>query len=63
MYVLVGTYWIAGTVYLDIDPEGDSGGSTPLPKLMLGDFFARTAELIEAVCGDIKGRKGRVLEG
>lgn len=63
MYVLVGTCWIVGTVYLDTDPEGDSGGSTPLPKLMLDDFIARTAELIEAVRGGVKGRKGRALEG
>ena len=24
IYVLVGTWWIAGTVYLFVDPEADS---------------------------------------
>ena len=38
MYVLVGTCWIAGTVYLD--PDADFSGTRPLDDLGLaGDFL------------------------
>jgi hypothetical protein len=30
VYVLLGTCWIDGTVYLDLDPEADSPGTRPL---------------------------------
>lgn len=30
MNVLVGTCWIAGTVYLDGEPDADMGGTRPL---------------------------------
>jgi hypothetical protein len=33
MYVLVGTCWMAGTVYLIVDPEADCLGTSPLAIL------------------------------
>jgi hypothetical protein len=39
MNVLVGTCWIAGTVYLDLFPEADSPGTRPLGNFRSEDFF------------------------
>ena len=39
MYVLVGTCWIAGTVYLFLDPGEDSLGIRPLGHIRSEDFF------------------------
>jgi hypothetical protein len=34
MYVFVGTWWIAGTVYLDLSPVEDTPGTRPLGNVM-----------------------------
>jgi len=41
MYVLVGTCWMAGTVYWYLDPEADSAGTRPLGNFGSEDFFTR----------------------
>ncbi len=56
MYVSVGTCWIAGTVYLGLDPEAEGLGTRPLGGVGSEDFAV--------VRGGMKrrGREGKGIE-
>lgn len=49
MYVLVGTCWIVGTVYLSLDPGADSLGVRLLGKISLERFLYAQLEGFVAV--------------
>jgi hypothetical protein len=57
MYVLVGTCWIVGTVYLYLCPEADSPGTRPLGKFQVRRLLHARSEGFEAVHWDTKRKK------
>ena len=58
MYVLVGTWWMAGTVYLERCPEADSGGNKPLESSQVRSLLlhARSGD-VETVHDDMKRKE------
>ena len=57
MYVLVGTCWIAGTVYLYLCPEADSLGTRPLGNFRSEDFFTRDRRALRLCIGTLREEK------
>jgi hypothetical protein len=57
MYVLVGTWWIAGTVYLDLAPAAVVPGTKPLEDCR-SEYFLTREEKVRRLSGGIqKGRR------
>ena len=59
MYLLVGTWWMAGTVYLFFCPEADLPGSKPLGVFRSEGYLAHDGEVLN-LCMVTQKDKGRV---